>query len=183
MVTHDDGSVTLTKMPIFKRGNYVRYIGSTYPGAKNQIFKVKDCRKLKSGEYGVFLQHWDNQLHIPPDELVLIEGHPQYIESDAAKQIHPDYRQAVETAIDIVVSRARGRESKAYIIYIDGVRILTPKYSYRSKDSAFNQLCEYLSSYIWETSPDGTDHIEETKLIVQELMVQGRIELFEVICS
>ena len=176
MVTHDDGSLTLTEMPIFKRGNYVRYIGSTYPGAKNQIFKVKDCRKLKSGEYGVFLQHWDNQVHIPPDELELIEG-------DASKQIHPDYRQAVETAINIVVSRARGRESKAYIIYIDGVRILSPKYSYRSKDSAFNQLCAYLSSYIWETSPDGTDHIEETKLIVQELMVQGRIEFLEVICS
>jgi hypothetical protein len=137
---------------------------------------VKDCRKLKSGEYGVFLQHWDNQVHIPPDELELIEG-------DASKQIHPDYRQAVETAINIVVSRARGRESKAYIIYIDGVRILSPKYSYRSKDSAFNQLCAYLSSYIWETSPDGTDHIEETKLIVQELRAQGRIEFLEVICS
>jgi len=176
MVTHDDGSLTLTKMSIFKRGNYVRYIGSTYPGAKNQIFKVKDCRKLKSGEYGVFLQHWDNQVHIPPDELELIEG-------DASKQIHPDYRQAVETAINIVVSRAPGRESKAYIIYIDGVRILSPKYSYRSKDSAFNQLCAYLSSYIWETSPDGTDHIEETKLIVQELRAQGRIEFLEVICS
>ena len=176
MVTHDDGSVTLTEMPIFKRGNYVRYIGSTYPGAKNQIFKVKDCRKLKSGEYGVFLQHWDNQVHIPPDELELIEG-------DASKQIHPDYRQAVETAINIVVSRAPGRESKAYIIYIDGVRILSPKYSYRSKGTAFNQLCAYLSSYIWETSPDGTDHIEETKLIVQELRAQGRIEFLEVICS
>lgn len=176
MVTHDDGSLTLTEMPIFKRGNYVRYIGSKYPGAKNQIFKVKDCRKLKSGEYGVFLQHWDNQVHIPPDELELIEG-------DASKQIHPDYRQAVETAINIVVSRARGRESKAYIIYIDGVRILSPKYSYRSKGTAFNQLCAYLSSYIWETSPDGTDHIEETKLIVQELRAQGRIEFLEVICS
>lgn len=176
MVIHDDGSLTLTEMPIFKRGNNVRYIGSTYPGAKNQIFKVKDCRKLKSGEYGVFLQHWDNQLHIPPDELELIEG-------DAAKKIHPDYRQAVETAINIVVSRSRGRESKAYIIYIDGVRILSPKYSYRSKGTAFNQLCAYLSSYIWETSPDGTDHIEETKLIVQELRSQGRIEFLEVISS
>lgn len=174
MVTHDDGSLTLTEMPTFKRGNYVRYIGSKYPGAKNQIFKVRDCRKLKSGEYGVFLQHWDNQMHIPPDELELIEG-------DASKQINPDYRQAVETAINIVLSRARGRERKEYIIYIDGVRILTPKYSYRSKGTAFNQLCAYLSSYIWETSPDGTDHIEETKLIVQELMAQGRIEFLEVI--
>lgn len=28
----------------FKKGDYVRYIGTLYPSAKNQIFKIKELR-------------------------------------------------------------------------------------------------------------------------------------------
>lgn len=158
----------------FKKGDYVRYIGTSYPSAKNQVFKVKDYRQFKSAPNYLHLEGWISGFKIFPDEVELVEG-------NLVEQIDSEYRNAVESAINTALTSPKQEAVKAYAIYIDGKRVKTPKPTYRSKGTALNQLCEYLATYIYQISPDKRYHPTETKIIISKMREEGRVKFVEVL--
>lgn len=158
----------------FKKGDYVRYIGTSYPSAKNQIFKVKAYKQFKSTPNYLHLEGWISGFKVFLDEVELLT-------IPAVEAIDPNYRKAVEQAIENTLNSPKKEAVKAYAIYIDGKRVKTPKPTYRSKGTALNQLCEYLAKYIYQISPDKSYHPTETKLIINKMREEGRVKFVEVL--
>lgn len=158
----------------FKRGDYVRYIGTSYPSVKNQIFKIKEYRQHKTGPSYIFLDGWYSGIPIDPNDVELVEG-------NLVNHIDSEYRNAVESAINTALTSPKQEAVKAYAIYIDGKRVKTPKPTYRSKGTALNQLCGYLATYIYQISPDKSYHPTETKLIISKMREEGRVKFVEVL--
>ena len=158
----------------FKKGDYVRYIGTSYPSAKNQIFKIKEYKQYKTVPSYIFLYGWYSGARIDPNDVELVEG-------NLVEQIDSEYRNAVESAINTALTSPKQEAVKAYAIYIDGKRVKTPKSTYRSKGTALNQLCEYLAKYIYQISPDKRNHPAETKLIISKMREEGRVKFVEVL--
>lgn len=102
----------------FKKGDYVRYIGTSYLSAKNQIFKVKAYRQFKSAPNYLHLEGWISGFKIFPDEVELLT-------IPAVDAIDPNYRKAVEQAIETALNSPKKEAVKAYAIYIDGKRVNT----------------------------------------------------------